>query len=157
MNTAQLIAALAGGAAAGALLTALTSLFTGWLSRRHEHRRWLLDNRLETYAAFNKAMNGFQLAYQRKAFGQAEGVDALNEALIQLHDTQQGIALLAPEDTSSKADGLVEEAQTASAAVAGGTRSIEDARANQAWVEQLAILHGELVERQRRDVQRPKR
>lgn len=38
------------------LLTAVVSLFTGWLSRRHEHKRWLLDKRLELYLALNEAL-----------------------------------------------------------------------------------------------------
>jgi hypothetical protein len=53
--TPQVLAALAGGAAAGALITALTTLLAAWLTRRHEHRKWLLDKRMETAVAFNKA------------------------------------------------------------------------------------------------------
>jgi hypothetical protein len=103
VSTAQLVAALAGGAAAGALLTALTSLFTGWLSRRHDHRRWLSDKRLATYADFGVALNAWQVAYRE------ESVD-MEAAIQKLTDERNLIELLAPHDTTALASAVTRRA-----------------------------------------------
>ncbi|TQN44400.1 hypothetical protein FHU33_3902 [Blastococcus colisei] len=50
--TAQVWAALLGGAAVGALVTLVGTFLNGWLTRRHENRSWLLDKRLDIYTAF---------------------------------------------------------------------------------------------------------
>lgn len=60
--TAQVLAALFGGAAAGAVLNSLFSLFTGWLGRRHEHRRWILEKRLEVYVDLLNGWHTFMSA-----------------------------------------------------------------------------------------------
>lgn len=97
MNTTQLVAALAGGAAAGALLTALTSVFTGWLTRRHEHRRWLLDKRLEIYSEFNTAVAAFQGAYIREAPS-----DELADRVRDLAARRAHVELIAPPATTGR-------------------------------------------------------
>jgi hypothetical protein len=89
-----LVIAVAGGVGAvvGALVTALVTLVAGWLSRRHDQRRWLLDKRLESYATFNGAMSRLSDSY---------GVEAEeNRAMSGLIDATAHIALVAPVGTA---------------------------------------------------------
>jgi hypothetical protein len=103
LNTQQLVVTLLGGAAAGAVLTALTSLFTGWLSRRHDQRRWLLGRRLEAaYVGFNAAVNAWQLAWSGVITREVRNAEALTDAHRQLNDRRDQLCLLAAPATDRK-------------------------------------------------------
>jgi len=99
--TGQLWVTALGGAAAGAFLTGVVTLITTLLNRRHEHRRWLLDQRLHSYAAFNQAMNRW--AVGRKS---AEA----NRLLLDLTAEGQRVRLVAPPATAQAVAELVREA-----------------------------------------------
>jgi hypothetical protein len=105
--TAQVWAALAGGAAAGAVLTALATLFTGWLTRRHENRRWLLDKRLEAYVDFNRALNAYHLTWSSIVHTEHPDVTPMTKALAALNDCEDRVRLLAPPATVDKSSGIV--------------------------------------------------
>ncbi|MGK5112295.1 MULTISPECIES: hypothetical protein [unclassified Geodermatophilus] len=96
--TPQVLAALFGGAAAGAVLTALNTLVTGWLTRRHERQRWLLDQRLDIYSDFNQAMAALETAYTRQSPSE-ELVDLLGALTAQL----ARLVLVAPAGTTQQA------------------------------------------------------
>lgn len=101
--TGQLWVTALGGAAAGAFLTGVVTLVTTLLNRQHEHRRWLLDQRLNAYAAFNQLMNQWAIAaVQRPADGQ--------RLLLDLAAAGQRVKLVAPPATGEAVDALVREA-----------------------------------------------
>lgn len=142
-------AALFGGAAAGAVLTAVNSLLTGWQSRRHERRRWLLDKRLESYAAFATGMTSWMSAY--KADAPAETIEPvlgeLTAALIQ-------IRLVAPYETAQQVhrlhDALIEAATELDRLQAEPAMDHSAIRATQ---KQLNAAYSKVMDQQRIDVQ----
>ena len=58
--TAQLWVAILGGAAVGQLINAAVTTLLARRGRTHEHQRWLLDNRLEAYFAYQTAYVAWQ-------------------------------------------------------------------------------------------------
>lgn len=139
MTTTQLVVTLAGGATAGALLTGLVTLITSVLTRRHEHRRWLLDKRLETYVAFNDS-----LLECMKLEG--EPIDRQLEGLRQLQGRLSELALLAPMETANMATDAFGAATAVARCNQRGDESAEAFRS-------LAALQVELMMRQRADMQ----
>lgn len=97
----QVLSVLAGGVG-GALLTGLVTLASSALGRRHEQRRWLLDRRLDAYAAFGAAVNGFQNGYRRRTIDPL--LEVLNDAITELANRGQQVLLLAPSDTGGYVD-----------------------------------------------------
>lgn len=128
-----------GGVVAGATLTALVSLFTGWLARRHEHRRWLLDRRLESYLAFNEAVHECSKMDGEPTEDQLKALRAVQVATNKL-------VLVAPMETANLAAGVL---STATAAVKREKKGL-DAKA--AWGSLLEQQVDVLI-RQRGDVQ----
>lgn len=139
----RLLIALVGvvGVLAGALVTALVSLFTGYLSRRHDERRWLLDKRLEAYVAFNAALAAFHNA--------SDGAElaALIEHRDRMLEISDTITLVAPHETSHYASRVTRLViRLITCRVQGDSRE-EDFR------EQLTIESDALLSLQRLDVQ----
>jgi hypothetical protein len=153
--TAQVVAAVAGGAAAGALLTALTSLFTGWLSRRHDQRRWLLDKRLEVYVAFNAAANTLQLDWARAVQTWPKDVRLLTETLADLSARHDEVRLLAPPATETKSQEAMSAAQGAMEKLLGDSPRPDPAAidAGNAEMDRFFTILTQLLELQRTDVQ----
>ena len=106
--TAQVWAALLGGAAVGAILTALATLLGGWLTRRHENRRWLLDKRLEAYVDFNRALNAYHLVWSSLVHTELPDVTPMTAALAALNDCEDRVRLLAPPGTAAKSADVVQ-------------------------------------------------
>lgn len=147
--TAQVWAALLGGAAVGAALTAISALLTGWLTRRHENRRWLLDKRLEAYLALNEAVTTWQVR-------RTQAPSVFPEVLTGVINAAQAIALVSPVDTENKATdlaGLCTQLTHPEAPGGPGTkaRQVEEA----ATLERLFEVADELLLLQRRDVHNP--
>ncbi len=137
--TPQIVAALVGGAAAGALLTAMTSLFTGWLSHRHEHRRWLHDKRLEAYTAFNVAM----VAWTDLLEPGSRKADI--DQRLQAYSASETVALLAAYKTARQSFKLLRKAAEISDAAPG--------EGDQASLhDELLNLSSILMYRQRQDL-----
>lgn len=157
--TAQVLAALFGGAAAGAVLNHLFGLVTGWLDRRHEHRRWLLDKRVEAYVSYNEAWNLYLKRVQAVAKGTDRQSERLDESLRGLADATLRLGLIAPEDTDRAADRLLGRAHEAGEAVVDARKRLQGRREIEAMaaIESVRFEHGLLYDLQRRDVQGPER
>jgi hypothetical protein len=155
VTTVQLIAALGGGAAAGALLTALTTVFTGWLGRRHEHRRWLLDRRLEAYTAMNTALGHWMKQFTHWKLG--EELTQLTKAMQDLADKQQAVRLLATPRTGRAAHDVLAVATAAyitTVRAAQQQQELSDEVSDAVMVE-FGADGQELFEAQLSDVQGP--
>jgi hypothetical protein len=137
--TQQLLVTALSGAAAGAVLTGLVTLLTTLLNRRHEHRRWLLDKRLEAYVAFNDELTACVRAMQTGPKGEARRLAASLNAL------SETITLTAPMRTADLARRLASTALVQAHSEAPlGTR----------FAHEYAELRAQLHAGQRLDVQR---
>lgn len=76
-------------------MTGLVTLMTTLLNRRYEHRRWLLDRRLEAYTAFNIAANRCVLTNRHRATDE----QAYQESVRDLTTETQRLRLVAPLST----------------------------------------------------------
>jgi hypothetical protein len=95
--------ALYTGPAAGACLTAAVTVMLTLSNRRHEHKKWLTEKRLDVYSEYNHATvawldqyNIFKAEYER---GSTERMESDFQKVFRL-DAQ--IQLLAPPDVSEK-------------------------------------------------------
>lgn len=150
---AQVWAALFGGAAVGALVTFLGTLLNGWLTRRHEHRRWLLDKRLEAYSAMNTAIGTWLRAY---AHLERVGLPALMEASGDLADKQQAVRLVASPATRDRAQAVLAvalEANIPATAAVEEHRELNDDEMN-AVLDELSTHGQALFETQLVDIER---
>lgn len=139
MDDARVLIAIVGviGVLAGALVTALVSLFTGWLGRRHEHRRWLQENRLEAYLAFNRALSAWE-----KAMKEREAPELIRA----LEATADQVSLLAPLHTMAATQRLLGFALDAHRVARMG-------RGEGAWSDEMREASRMLLLRQRADLQ----
>ncbi|SFO58051.1 hypothetical protein SAMN05660359_04480 [Geodermatophilus obscurus] len=96
---------LIGGAAAGAFLTLLGTLYSGYLSRRHEHRRWLLDKRLQAYTEFLAVMAEWEVLYRRVRLKHIDDSDMaeVRDLSKRLAASVRALRLLAPQNISNRA------------------------------------------------------
>lgn len=141
--------AIAGGIGvfAGTIVSAATTLLAGRLTRGHERDRWKRDKLLEAYANFGTAFNQVQDAYRYRRTDQL--LPKLNVALFELAGRREQVVLLAPKDTSEKADQVTTAAQILFANLTGavGNPSHAELSMQKAW-----DVHKELVELQQRDL-----
>lgn len=107
MKTEVLVALVGvGGTLAGVLIGGGISLLTGWRQRRHEHKRWQLDQLLAAYAAFSAAAAAWQRALSDTDL---RFTKSINDQLQRLYDARHRVLLLAPTKTSELADEVVME------------------------------------------------
>jgi hypothetical protein len=144
----RLVAALAGGAAAGALLTALTSLFTGWLSRRHDQRRWLLDRRMEAYLALNA-----EISHWTGDGVSAPGRDSVRQ-LGRLMEQEDRVSLVAPARTVDAVQAAVGKVFDAERVITSDPDG-DDVSSDEPREALLAVSRamGYLIRAQRQDLQ----
>jgi hypothetical protein len=111
--TGQLWVTAFTGALAGALVAALGTLYAGWLTRRHEHTRWVMEQRLEAYAAFNTAVAAWQHAYLNGGAGDRrlnpDGVPRDADALQHVVANRSRVLLVGERATSAQ---MLEVVQT---------------------------------------------
>jgi len=133
------------GILAGAVLTTLTSFATGYLSRRHEHRRWLLDRRLEIYVDFNRAVSNWQKSRSR---ADEPGMLDVKETTRETLDALTRLHLVAPRAVSEKATAVLSQMLTA-------MEFTSDWKINEAGAatSQVHVVSAELLALQQSDVQ----
>lgn len=143
VDTALLVALVGvAGALAGALTTATVTVLTGWLTRRSEQRRWVLDRRLEAFVDFNQVLARWR-----------QGELPLDEQIPVMHDllhSSDRLSLVSTLEVADKALLVVRLASETMAAKAGA--SIERPTLH-AWSDATSLL-GLL---QRRDLMGQKR
>lgn len=121
-------------------------LVGGWQGRRHEHRRWLRDKRLDAYSAFGAAVNEWQRTYNLR--GSSADLETIIELTRDVLDRYQVVALLAGEKTRQQAQELV-------GAVVGGQAAEPDVMQTARASFEVEGMWRRLSDLLRRDLQDP--
>jgi hypothetical protein len=144
----RIIAAIA-GALTAAGLGLMTALLAGSLTRRHEHRRWLLDKRLEVYAQFNQSVSAWEESFNRsRSYSPKDAAAAVRGVLF----ANAQLSLLAPPATAAKARVVLERIITATEDRVD--RDEEESLEEASWMRRHFV---ELVQLQKADMQRRRR